>query len=140
MLASFFLLFFGFVFAAESGGDGAFLIVFLGFGGVIAMFVVGFFLLRLLSRKKPQLLVLEGNILSFESMEGPVRLRLEEVRAVDVVPVGLGIRPHRGPTHHILMAGASEAERVWLDQAIESARDRHGNASEVPDAIRELRD
>ncbi len=140
MVFGFFAVFFGFFVAVEELGDAAVVFVIAGILGLMAVVGLGFVGLKVLGRKKARVLKLDGNILTFDSMNGPVRMTLQEVKAVDVVPVGLGIRPHKGQTHHILMTGASEAERVWLDDAIETARDRHGTSSEVPEEIRELRD
>ncbi|MCB9677140.1 MAG: hypothetical protein H6737_18630 [Alphaproteobacteria bacterium] len=82
---------------------------------------------------------LEGDTLTFTSTTGEVRMSLADVKAVDVVPIGLAIRPKKGMTHHVMMLQTSDPARRWLDEAIEAARVRYGTSAEVPDELDALK-
>ncbi|MEZ4320664.1 MAG: hypothetical protein R3F61_24490 [Myxococcota bacterium] len=90
-------------------------------------------------RPKPGKLVLDGDSLSFTSVDGHIRMSLADIKAVDVIPVGLAIRPKRGMTHHVMMLNTSDAARRWLDEAIEGARKRYGTSAEVPAGLDALK-
>jgi hypothetical protein len=77
-------------------------------------------------------LALDGDTLTFTSTDGEVRMQLSEINGVDVIPVGLAIRPKRGMTHHVMMVETSEPARQWLDEAIEAARKKFGTKGDVP--------
>jgi hypothetical protein len=83
-------------------------------------------------------LVLDGPRLDFHSVEGPVRLTLDAVKGVDVVPVGLAVRPRRGRAVHLPLPGVDEAGRTWLRDRLKEAVDRHGRPDDVPAELQAL--
>lgn len=109
--------------------------------GLVVLMIAEAIVLGRLNSPSPGQLVLEGETLSFTSSEGgDVTMTLEEIKGIDVVPVGLAIRPRKGTTHHVVMVDTSDEARRWLDEAIEDARKRYGTREEIPESIDRLKE
>ena len=83
--------------------------------------------------------VLDGEILRFPSTEGSVRLRLSELNGIDVVPIGLAIRPARGMTHHLMLPKLHPRAVQWLESVLEERRASYGSAEDIPEELSRLK-
>jgi len=110
----------------------------LGAGGVMSALVAVVLLVWANSAHRGTV-VLDGEILQIPSSEGSVRLRLSEVNGIDVVPVGLAIRPKRGMTHHLMLPKLNPRAVQWLESVLEERRASYGTAADIPEELSRLK-